>query len=53
MKRITRDHTVPVDRRYKVREPVAEVDLGESFLVETVNFRTPIIRSEADANPAI
>ena len=52
MVRITRDHTVPVDQRYKVREAVAEVDLGESFLVETINFRTPIIRSEADANPA-
>jgi amidase len=51
MKRITRDHTVPVDRRYKAREPVAEVDLGESFVVETINFRTPVIRSETDANP--
>ena len=30
---------------------MAEVDLGESFVVETVTFRTPIIRSEADANP--
>jgi amidase len=53
VKRITRDHTVPIDLRYKVREPVAEVNLGETFVVETVNFRTPVIRSEADANPSI
>ena len=51
MKRITRDHTVPLDKRYKVREPVADVELGETFIVETINFRTPIIRSEKDANP--
>ena len=51
MKRITRDNTVPSDSRYKVREPVAEVGLGETFVVETINFRTPIIRTPADANP--
>lgn len=51
MKRITRDHTVPVQKRYQVREPVAEVDLGEPFLVETINFRTPVIRTVEDANP--
>lgn len=53
MKRVTRDQTVSMQRRYRVREPVAEVDLGESFLVETVNFRTPIIRTPEDANPAV
>jgi len=52
MKRITRDRTVPPQRRHKVREPAAEVELGETFLVETVNFRTPVIRTPADANPA-
>jgi amidase len=52
MQRITRDHTVPPDRRYRVREPVAHVGLGETFVVETMNFRTPIIRTPADANPA-
>ena len=51
MQRITRDKTVGVDRRYKVTEPVAEVELGESFVVETINFRTPIIRTPEDANP--
>jgi amidase len=30
---------------------VAEVELGESFIVETINFRTPVIRSPEDANP--
>lgn len=51
MKRITREHTVPCSQRYKVRQPVAEVELGEEFVVETINFRTPIIRSPEDANP--
>ena len=52
MKHITREHTVPVERRYEVREPVAEVELGETFVVETISFRTPIIRTVEDANPA-
>ena len=51
MKRITRDHTVSPQVRHKVRTPVAEVELGETFVVETINFRTPIIRSAEDANP--
>jgi len=53
MKRVSRDNTVPVKMRYQVREPVAEVNLGETFIVETINFRTPIIRSPADANPEV
>ena len=51
MRRLTRDHTVPVDKRYQVREPAVEVELGETFVVETINFRTPIIRTPEDANP--
>jgi amidase len=38
---------------YRHHEPVAEVELGETFVVETINFRTPIIRSAADANPSV
>ena len=53
MRRITRDKTIPPDERYQVREPVAEVDLGETFVVETSNFRTPIIRTPGDANPDV
>jgi amidase len=53
MKRVPRDRTVPVERRYQVQEPAAEVDLGETFIVETINFRTPIIRTAADANPPV
>jgi amidase len=53
MKRIPRHKTVPPDKRHVVREPAAEVELGETFLVETINFRTPIIRSKADANPDV
>jgi amidase len=52
MKRVTRDKTVPPRKRYQIRDPVAEVALGETFVVETINFRTPIIRAPADANPA-
>ena len=51
MKRISRENTIPLDRRYHVRDPVAEVDLGETFIVETINFRTPVIRTPEDANP--
>ena len=53
MKTATRDKTVPVNKRYQVREPILEVELGETFLVETINFRTPIIRTPQDANPPI
>ena len=51
MQRITRSNTVPVDRRYQVRDPVARVRPGETFVVETINFRTPVIRTPEDANP--
>jgi amidase len=51
MQRITRDQTVSPQVRHKVRTPVAEVEPGETFVVETINFRTPIIRSAEDANP--
>jgi amidase len=53
MRRITRDKTIPPDKRYQVREPVAEVELGETFIVETINANTPIIREPADANPEV
>ena len=50
MKKITRDKTVPINMRYRVHKPVIEIDLGESLLVETVNSRTPVIRTAEDAN---
>lgn len=53
MKRITRNNTVPPDKRYKVLEPVAQVELGETFVVETINFRTPVVRTPQDANPSM
>ncbi len=53
MKRITRAQTIPCDKRYQVREPALRVELGETFVVETINFRTPIIRTPADANPEV
>jgi len=51
MKRLTRDNTVPLDKRYKLYDPAIYVDLGESFIVETINFRTPIVNTFEDANP--
>jgi len=51
MQRITRDKTIPSSQRCSARTPAAEVELGEEFLVETINFRTPIVRTEDDANP--
>jgi amidase len=53
MLKISRQHTVPNEKRYRVLEPVAEVDLGETFIVETINCRTPIIRTPEDANPRV
>ena len=52
MRRLTRDHLVPAEDSYACREPAIEVDDGEPFVVETINFRTPIIRTQADANPS-
>jgi amidase len=53
MKRLTRDNTVPGRMRYHVREPALEVELGESFIVETITVRTPLVRTAADATPAV
>lgn len=50
--RIPRKYTIHPEQRYQIRQPVAEVDLGETFIVETINFRTPVIRTPEDANPA-
>lgn len=51
MQRVSREHTVPPEKRCANLEPVAEVEPGETFVVETINFRTPIIRTPEDANP--
>lgn len=51
MKKITRDKTVPINMRYRVHKPVTKIDLGESLLVETINFGTPVIHTAEDANP--
>ncbi len=53
MKRVSREFTVAPEVRHKVREPVTEVELGETFVVETINFRTPVIRTPEDANPEV
>ena len=51
MKRLTRDHTVPDERRYRVYEPALTIDPGETILVETINHMTPIVRGKADLHP--
>jgi hypothetical protein len=52
IRRASREFTVPPARSYRVREPAAEVALGESFVVETSNLRTPTTGASAEANPA-
>ncbi|MDI7276933.1 MAG: acetamidase/formamidase family protein, partial [Anaerolineae bacterium] len=51
MRRIPRHLRVPVDRRYRVLDPVCTIDPGETVVVETVNHMTPVVRSEEDLHP--
>ena len=39
MKRITGDRTVPPEKRYRVRELVEDVEIGELFFVEAISAR--------------
>jgi amidase len=48
MRRLTRDHTVPVPRRYRVFEPALVAEPGETLVVETINHMTPIVRGPED-----
>ncbi len=48
MRRIPRNLRVPLDRRYRVLEPVCTIDAGETVVVETINHMTPVVLSEAD-----
>jgi amidase len=48
MNRVTRDLVVPHGQRYRVFEPVATVEPGETIVVETINHMTPVVQSEAD-----
>lgn len=52
-KRISREHTIPQELRHSVREPIATVELGETFVVETINDPSPIIREPKDADPEV
>lgn len=51
MRRLTRDHTVPVPMRYRVFEPALVVEPGETIVVETINHMTPIVRGPEDLAP--
>jgi len=51
VKRLSREHTVPLGSRYRVFEPVITVEPGETIVVETINHMTPIVRSEEDLHP--
>ncbi len=48
MLRLTRDHTVSGDERYRAFEPALTVDPGETVVVETINHMTPVVGSEDD-----
>ena len=51
MRRLTRDRTVPVPRRYQVFEPALVIEPGETLVVETINHMTPIVRGLEDLAP--
>lgn len=53
MKRITRDNIVPPNMHHQIKEPVSFVELGESFVVETINIPSGITRTPEDANPKV
>ena len=48
MRRVSRDKTVPHGQRYKVLDPVAVVDAGETIVVETINHMTPVVMGKED-----
>ncbi|MHC5053222.1 MAG: hypothetical protein ACYTKD_00725 [Planctomycetota bacterium] len=52
MERLTRDRTMPPGKRYRVLELAIEVAQGKEFVVETINYRTPVIRAPEDADPS-
>jgi amidase len=51
MKRLTREHTVPYQKRYTTFEPAITIEAGETILVETINHMTPVVETEADLHP--
>ncbi len=51
MKRLSREFTIPYQRRYTLLEPAMEIKPGETIAVETINHMTPIVKSEADLHP--
>lgn len=51
MKRLTREHLIPLNARYKVFEPAIEINAGETIVVETINHMSPIVYSEKNLHP--
>lgn len=51
MKRLTREHLIPLNARYKIFEPAIEINAGETIAVETINHMTPIVWDEKDLHP--
>lgn len=51
MKRLSRDRTVPLGQRYRVFDPVMEIEPGEQIVVETINHMSPVVRSKSDLHP--
>jgi amidase len=48
MKRLGREHTVPLGKRYKIFEPVITIEPGETLVVETINHMTPVVKGAED-----
>lgn len=51
MRRLTREHTIPVDQRHHVLTPAITIDPGETVVVETINHMTPVVYTEAELHP--
>ncbi len=51
MKRLTREHLIPLDERYKVFEPAIEIEPRETLVVETINHMSPIVHNQEDLHP--
>lgn len=53
MKVVSRKHIIPADSHHQVKEPVVEVDLGERFVVQTINMPNGITRVPDDVKPEV
>jgi len=51
MKRLTREHLIPLKARYKIFDSAIEIEPGETLVVETINHMSSIVWEEKDLHP--